>query len=310
MTKFIAAVVQWAPEAHDAMAGARKAAAAIAEAASSGAQLVVFPETWLQCYPYWAGLSVRDPEYQAFREAWFASAITIPGPEIAIVQAAAAKYACHVVMSAQELAGGTVYAVQTFIGPDGALLGSHRKLVPTLTERLVWGYGDGSDLDVHETPLGRLGGLLCFEHQMAPARHALCGLNIQLHAAAWPGHAFLDPLIDASMRHLAHENACFVFVARDIMSADRVVAGMPPIHSGRDYWNAHGGSSIIAPGGQYLVEPVFDREAILTAEIDLACISGAKWFVDGAGHYARPDVFQLQWDKRPKLPVKIIAGDN
>jgi predicted amidohydrolase len=305
MTRFTAAVVQWTPVAHDPVAGSHKAARAIAEAAAQGARLVVFPEAWLQCYPYWAGLSVRDPEYQAWREALYRASISVPGPELATVQEAAAQHRCHVVLSAQERAGGTIYAAQMFIGPDGRLLGSHRKLMPTLTERVIWGMGDGSDLDVFDTELGRLGGLLCFEHQMAPARFALCGLNIQLHAASWPGHAFLDPVIDASTRQLAHENACFVFVARDVMSADRVAGGMPPIVSGREFWNAHGGSAIIAPGGEYLVAPVFDREAILTAEIDLDRIAVAKWFVDGAGHYARPDVFRLEWDRRPKPALAI-----
>lgn len=305
MSKFVAAVVQWAPEAHDAVAGSHKAARAIAEAAAQDARLVVFPEVWLQCYPYWGGMSLREPEYQMWREALFRAAISIPGPELATVQAAAAKHRCHVVMSAQERAGGTLYATQIFIGPDGRLLGSHRKLMPTLHERLLWGMGDGSDLDVHDTELGRLGGLMCFEHQMAPARYALCGLGIQIHAACWPGHAFLDPVIDASMRQLSHENACFVLVARDVMSADRIAAGMPPVTIGREIWNAHGGSAIIAPGGEYLVAPVFDREAILTAEIDLSRIAVAKWFVDAAGHYARPDVFRLEWDRRAKPPLAI-----
>lgn len=305
MSKFIAAVIQWTPEAHDATAGARKGAAAIAAAAKEGARLVVFPETWLQCYPYWAGMSVREPEYQAFREALYRASIAIPGPEVAVLQKAAAEHHCHVVMSAQERVGGTIYASQIFIGADGALLGSHRKLMPTLTERVIWGMGDGSDLNVFDTELGRLGGLMCFEHQMAPTRFALAGLDIQIHAAAWPGHGFLDPVIDASMRQLAHENACFVLVARDVMSADRIAKGMPAATAGREHWNAHGGSAIIAPGGEYLVTPVFDREVIVTAELDLGRIAAAKWFVDGAGHYSRPDVFRMEWDRRPKPALAI-----
>ncbi len=305
MSKFVAAVVQWAPEAHDAIAGSKKAAKAIGEAAALGARLVVFPEVWLQGYPYWAGLSVRDPEFQTWRDALYRAAIAIPGPEIARVQEAAAKHHCQVVISAQERSGGTIYATQVFIDATGQLLGKHRKLMPTLTERLVWGMGDGSDLDVYGTELGRLGGLLCFEHQMAPARYALCGLDIQLHAACWPGHGFLNPVIDASMRQLAHENACFVFVAREVMSADRVPPSMPPIASGKEFWTGVGGSAIIAPGGEYLAPPVFDQEAIVTAEIDLGRIALAKWFVDGAGHYARPDVFRLEWNRSGK-PAMII----
>ena len=194
-----------------------------------------------------------------------------------------------------------------YIGADGKILGKHRKLIPTQAERLVWGRGDGSDLDVYETPVGRLGGLNCFEHQMAPARIALSSMNMQVHAAAWPGHAFLNDVIDASTRHLAHENACFVIVAREVMSPDRVPDHMPMSEEAAGHWHGHGGSAIIAPGGQYLVAPVFDEETIVTAEIDLADIAVNKWFFDGTGHYSRPDVFQMRWDKRPKPPVDLVS---
>lgn len=304
MSKVSVAIVQWAPEVHDAAAGVHKAVRAIAQAAASGARLIVFPEAWLPGYPYWAGLSTRDPDYHAFRESLWRAAIEIPGPEIQEIQRAAAQHCCHVVLGAQERAGGSLYAVQVFIGADGRLLGKHRKIMPTLTERLLWATGDGSDLNVYDTELGRLGGLMCFEHQMAPARYALCTLNVQIHVACWPGHAFLDPIIDASMRQLAHENACFVIVAREIMSADRIATGMPAVRSGPEFWSAHGGSSVIAPGGAYLAEPSFDVETLITAEIDLDRISHAKWFIDGAGHYSRPDIFRFEWDRRPKLPMQ------
>jgi predicted amidohydrolase len=141
---------------------------------------------------------------------------------------------------------------------------------------------------------------------MAPARYALCEMGEQVHAAAWPGHPFLDPMIDASTRHLAHENGCFVIVARDVMSADKVGPGLPVPDRSAPHFHTHGGSAIIAPGGEYLVPPTFVEETIVKAEIDLARIGLIKWFFDGVGHYARPDVFRLQFDRRPKNPVEFI----
>ncbi len=309
MSKSIVAAVQWAPEVLNPSRGAQKAAAAIAEASEKGADLVVFPECWLQGYPYWSGLAPSSPEYQAFRQLSFESSITVNDPCLDPVYQAAADHQCTVVLGLQEREGGTLYCTLLYIGADGRALGKQRKLIPTQAERLVWGRGDGSDLDVYETPAGRLGGLNCFEHQMATARIALCDQNIQIHAAAWPGHAFLDPIIDASTRHLAHENACFVIVAREVMSPELVPEHFPMSESAAGHWNGHGGSAIIAPGGRYLAGPIFGKETIVSAEIDLADISVNKWFFDGTGHYARPDVFQLRWDKRPKPAVDVISND-
>ena len=309
MSKSVVAAVQWAPEVLNPASGAEKAATAIAEAAGKGASLVVFPECWLQGYPYWYGLAPSSPEYQAFRRLSFESSIEVDDPLLAPIYEAASTHQCTVVLGLQEKEGGTLFCTLLYIGPDGRSMGKHRKLIPTQAERLVWGRGDGSDLDVYDTPVGRLGGLNCFEHQMAPARIALSSMNIQVHVAAWPGHAFLDGIIDASTRHLAHENACFVVVAREIMSPERVPANMPISGDAAGHWQGHGGSAIIAPGGQYLVEPVFDEETIVVAEIDLADSSVNKWFFDGTGHYSRPDVFQLRWDKRPKPAVDILLDD-
>ena len=310
MTAYIAAAVQWAPEVLDPKNGAEKAAEAITEATAQGAKLVVFPEVWLQGYPYWSGLQPISPEYQAFRQLSYEASITIDDPRLKPVFQSARDNKCVVVLGLQEKEGGTLYCTLLYIGADGEVLGKHRKLIPTQAERLVWGRGDGSDLDVYDTALGRLGGLNCFEHQMAPARIALSGLNIQVHAAAWPGHAFLDGVIDASTRHLAHENACFVVVAREVMSPDRLNDTFPISEESVAHWHAHGGSAIIAPGGEYITTPVFDDECIVTGEIDLAQIAVNKWFFDGTGHYARPDVFQLRWNKSPKPAVDIYQDED
>ena len=305
----IVAAVQWAPEVLNPSAGIEKAAAAVIEAAGLGARLVVFPECWLQGYPYWSGLAPSSAEYQAFRQLSYEASIARDSPLFTPLFAAAAEAKCCVVMGFQERVGGTLFCTMLFVGADGKPMGFQRKLIPTQAERLVWGRGDGSDMTVHDTHLGRLGGLNCFEHQMAPARMALCSLEVQIHAALWPGHGFLNPIVDASMRHLAHENACFVVVAREVMSPDRLPGHLPVSEEARGHWQTQGGSSIIAPGGRYLVEPVLDEEKIVTAAIDLSEIAVNKWFFDGAGHYTRPDVFQLHWDRRPK-PAVFTESDQ
>ena len=303
---FIAGAVQWAPEFLDPARGAEKAEAAIELAARDGVRLLVFPEAWLLGYPYWSGVMPSDPEYQAYRQLLFERAVRLDGPEIGRIRKAAAAHGMTVVIGHNERVGSSICCSLAYIGADGSLLGNHRKLMPTQAERLVWAQGDGSDLEVYDTPLGKLGGLNCFEHQMAPARYALCEMGEEIHASAWPGHAFIDGLIDASTRHLAHENGCFVVVAREVMSPERVGEDLPRPERTAEHFRTHGGSAIIAPGGEYLAAPVYDTETIVTAEIDLARIGVVKWFFDGVGHYARPDVFRLRFDRNPKRAVEYV----
>ena len=285
--------------------GVDKAVAAIEEAAREGASLIVFPETWIPSYPYYHSRAADRQAFAASYQHTFEHSMAVPGPEWNRIAQAAADARAHVVIGVNEREphGGTIYNTLVYVGADGSLLGKHRKLVPTLSERLIWGYGDGSDLDVYDTEVGRLGGLICYEHQMAPARYALSTLGIQVHASVWPGWDQLHPVIDAATRHLAYENACYVIVARETMSPDLLPSGTP--FGEEPFWHASGGSAIIAPGGKYLVEPVIDREAIVYAEVDLESTIESKRWVDSAGHYARPDVFQLHWDKRPKPPAVI-----
>ena len=285
--------------------GIEKAVAAIEEAGREGAGLIVFPETWIPSYPYYHSQSANRQAFSALYQHTFENSIAVPGPDWDRIAQAASEAQAHVVigLNEREPQAGTIYNTLAYIGRDGALLGKHRKLVPTLSERLIWGYGDGSDLDVYDTEVGRLGGLICYEHQMAPARYALSTLGIQVHASVWPGWEQLHPVIDAATRHLAYENACYVIVARETMSPELLPAGTPL--GEEPFWHASGGSAIIAPGGKYLVEPITDQETIVYAEIDLEHTIESKRWVDSAGHYARPDVFQLHWDKRPKPPVVI-----
>lgn len=303
MTKnLIAAAIQWAPEVLDLERGLMRARDAMAEAARNGAQIAVFPETWLLGYPYWASISVRDPRFAEARRLLQQQALTRDGEAMRALQKTAADAGIAVVMGLHERAGGTIYNVAAYISSDGELLNLHRKLMPTNTERLVWGQGDGSDMQSVGMAGTKVNGLICFEHQMTLARHALAIKGVQVHAALWPGHAFINGVIDASTRHIAHENGCFVVVAREVMSVDRLGKHLPDFSDEPERWEGNGGSAIIAPNGSYLVEPLFDVETILYQELDFASIDDASWIFDGVGHYARPDVFQLHWDERPKTP--------
>ena len=299
---YVAAAVQWAPAYGDLQAGVGRAIDAIDEAAREGASLIVLPEAWLPGYPYWCTEQRPNRAVSALFRALTENSVEIPGPETEALGEAARRANATVVVGVTERAGGTLYNTLCYFGPDGSLLGSHRKLVPTLSERTVWGMGDGSDLDAYDTPAGRLSGLICYEHFMAPARYALAGLGVQVHASLWPGYPFLHANVDAATRMLAVENACAVVVAREVMSADRLPPGTPFAEHPR-MWEMNGGSAIIAPGGKYLAEPVYDTETIVYAEIDPADLVEAKRWVDGVGHYSRPDVFRLHWDRSPKPPI-------
>ena len=301
---YVAAAVQWAPGL-TLEAGVERAEAAIAEAAQNGASLIVFPETWIPMYPYFHSRSADRVSFARLYEQLFEQSVIIGGVEWNRIAAAARDAGAAVVIGVNEREprGGTLYNTLAYIGADGELLGRHRKLVPTLSERLIWGYGDGADLDVYETPQGRLGGLICYEHHMAPARYALAGLGVQIHASVWPGWETLHPVVDAATRQLAYENACFVIVAREVMSAERLPAGTP--FAEEPFWEADGGSAIIAPGGKYLVGPVTGEETILYAELDPRATIESKRWVDSVGHYSRPDVFQLRWNRTPRRPLVI-----
>lgn len=303
MTKnLIAAAVQWAPEVLDLERGLLRARDAMMEAARNGAQIAVFPETWLLGYPYWASITVRDPRFTEARRLLQQQALTRNGEAMRALQKAAADAGIAVVMGLHERDGGSLYNVAAYIGANGELLNLHRKLMPTSTERLVWGQGDGSDMQSIEMSGASVNGLICFEHQMALARYALAIKGVQVHAALWPGHAFINGVIDASTRHIAHENSCFVVVAREVMSIDRLGKHLPDFSDEPERWEGNGGSAIIAPNGSYLVEPVIDVETILYQELDFTSIDDANVMFDGVGHYARPDVFQLHWNERPKTP--------
>lgn len=319
MTKlFRAAVVQDAPVAFDGAASLDRARDLIAAAAQQGAQLVVFPEAFLSGYPkgldFGARVGMRSPEGRDLFQRYYASALDVPGPVTAALGAAARTHHIHLVIGVIERAGGTLYCTVLFFGPDGSLLGTHRKVMPTAMERLIWGFGDGATLQVYPTALGRLGAAICWGKgaaccaPMPQLRLAPYGQGIQLYCA---------PTVDdretwlPTMRHIALEGRCFVLSACQFTRRSDFPADVAPIQ-GDDPATVliRGGSCIISPLGEVLAGPIFDAPTILTAEIDVDAISRATFDLDVVGHYARPDLFQLTVNTRPARAVRFLSESD
>jgi nitrilase len=302
--------VQAASVAFDLGRSLAKAQALIGEAAGEGAQLVVFPEAFLSGYPrgldFGAVIGARSEEgREDFRRYW-ESSVQVPGPVVDQLSRTACDHRIYLVMGVVERDGGTLYCSALFFAPDGQFLGKHRKVMPTGSERLVWGFGDGSTMPVFETPLGKLGALICWENYLPLMRTAMYAKGIEIYCA--PTADARDSWF-ASMRHVAVEGRCFVLSCnqfnrrRDFPSDYHTAFGDDP-----DTVVTRGGSCIVDPFGNYLAGPHPDGETILTAEIDLRQVVRGKFDLDVVGHYARPDIFQLQVDERPKRPVTIETG--
>lgn len=307
LPKYVAAAVQAAPVFLDRDATVDKACELIAEAGNAGARIIVFPETWIPMYPFWHSTpKVFSGELFA---RLYRNAVEVPSAVTERLGAAARAANAYVVMGINErdtMTRGTLYNTMLWFAPSGALLHRHRKLMPTFTERTIWGMGDGSDLDVLPTELGRLGGLICWEHQMTLVKYALYAQGEQLHCSLWPAYSMQNDHINFGTRQYAFEGACFVVSACGI-----VPPGSMPTDIQTELVPANGGTSIIGPNGDIIAGPVFDTEEILYAEIDLELAIREKHSRDVAGHYARPDVLQLVVNRHPKPVARFAAvGDQ
>jgi predicted amidohydrolase len=301
--KVQAAAVQAAPvysSLHDSL---EKALALIAEAARRGAQLVAFGESWLPGYPAWldccrdVALWDHEPVKRVFARL-MENSVVVPGPVTEALGDAARLHQVVLNIGVHErtTAGpgrGSLYNTMLTFGPDGRLLNSHRKIMPTYTERLVWAKGDGSSLRAVDTACGRVGGLICWEHWMPLARQVLHDSSEDIHVAAWPQVKEMNLV---ASRHYAFEGRCFVIATGALMRASDLPPQLEPV-DGLKSANApvlNGGSAIIAPDGVVLAGPVFDDEVILTAELDFARIAEESLTLDVTGHYSRPDIFDLK----------------
>jgi nitrilase len=302
---FVAAVVQSSPVVFETKATLAKVRDLTADAARRGAKLVVFPEAFIASYPkgldFGARVGLRTSKGRDDFRRYFDSAIAVPGPATEELSRTVKANNVYLVIGVIERDIGTLYCTILFFAPDGALLGKHRKLMPTAMERVIWGFGDGSTLPVYDTPFGKLGAVICWENYMPLMRMAMYAKGIQLYCA--PTADDRDTWM-ATMQHVALEGRCFVLTAcqhlrrRDCPADYAAVNGDAP-----DTMIMRGGSAIISPLGQVLAGPVFDREIILTAEIDLCEIVRGKYDFDVVGHYARPDVFRLHVNEKPTPPV-------
>jgi nitrilase len=290
-----AAVVQAAPVAFDVDATLDKAERLAAEA---DADLVVFPEAFVSCYPRGYGfgtvVGARAGDGRVWFRRYWESSIDVPGPATERLGAIAAERGCHLVIGVIERGGGTLYCTVLFFAPDGTLLGKHRKLMPTGSERLVWGFGDGSTLPVFDTPLGRLGATICWETYMPLLRMAMYRKGIQLYCT--PTADARETWV-ASMRHIACEGRCFVLSANQFVRRSDYPDDYP-VDLPADEVMCRGNSVIVSPFGELLAGPETEGEAILRAEIDLGRTVEGKYDFDVAGHYSRPDIFRLEVNER------------
>ncbi|GAB2530388.1 MAG: carbon-nitrogen hydrolase family protein [Giesbergeria sp.] len=309
--KLITAVAQTATVMFDTAATVAKAETLMAEAAARGAQVLVFPEAFIGGYPKGADFHIfigaRTPEGRQDFLKYYEAAVTLDGPEIAQLAQAAGAHKLYVCVGIIEREGGTLYCTAVYLGPEGTVLGHHRKLMPTALERLVWGYGDGSTLQAVETPFGKLGAVICWENYMPALRMAMYQQRVALYCA--PTADDRDSWI-STMQHIAMEGRCFVLSScQHLRRAQFPSASMHNrLPDDPETLLMRGGSCIISPAGKVLAGPVYGEDVLLTAEIDLDDIPRAQMDFDPVGHYARPDVFQLAVNTAAQRAVQLEPG--
>jgi aliphatic nitrilase len=317
--KFIAAAVQTSPVFLDTAATTAKAIALIREAAENGARLAAFPEVFIAGYPYWNWI-LSPIEGSPWFERLCRSAVTIPGPEVTALAAAAREYRCNVVIGVNERAEhsvGTLYNTLVFIGADGRLLGRHRKLMPTWAEKLTWAAGDASGLVVHSTDIGPLGGLACGENTNTLARFALLSQGELIHVASYISLPVAPSDYDMAeairVRAMAHafEGKVYTVVSCSTISepmVDLLTEGRPglrPLFARK----STSFSGVIGPDGRSVGSPLIDCEGIAYAEIDLSRCIQPRQMHDITGHYNRFDVFQLTVNRRRTQPAIFLDSE-
>ncbi len=295
-----------------------KACRLIEEASANGATLAVFPEAFVPGYPLWVWFVPPGHTHplRALYAQLHRNSMSIPGPEVSRLAQAAADCRITVAIGVNERnaegSNSTLYNTLLYLGSDGRVLGKHRKLIPTAGERLVWGQSAGCDLEVFDLPFGRLSGLLCWENYMPLARYALLAWGEQIHVA--PTWDRGEPWV-STMRHIAKEGRCFVVGACQAFHKDDIVDAAEfknTYLADVSGWINPGLSLIVDPDGKIVAGPLESAEGILYADIARDQLIGPRWQLDVAGHYARPDIFELRVNRaaRPFVRIADAADDE
>ncbi len=299
-TTLHAAVVQDSPVFGHLTASVEKAITLAEQAVRQGAQLICFGESWLPGYPAWLDYSPEaalwnQPAVKQVYAELRANSVVVGGPECMLLAETAKRLAAGIIIGVHErVVGGpghgTLYNSVLAFAQDGRLAVHHRKLVPTYTERLVWGLGDAEGLACADIHGAHVGAMICWEHWMPLPRQHMHNQGEQVHAALWPAATEMHQI---ASRHYAFEGRCFVLAAGSLLRRSELPATLNPGAGSADDLLLRGGSAIIAPDGRYLAGPVYDRAAIIEAELDLSEIDREVMTLDVTGHYARPDIFSL-----------------
>lgn len=318
----VIALVQHPPVFMNLQASVDKACTLIQEIANHPADIVVFPETWLPGYPVWLDVAPKAglwdyPPVRKLHRLLHANALTDTHPVLKKLQEAAVNTGLRVIMGAHEKDGGTLYNTTFYLDKDGSFT-THRKLIPTYTERLIWGMGDGSTLNTLKTEWGTIGALICWEHWMPMARAAMHAQKEHIHVAQWP---WVKDLHQLCSRHYAFEGQCFVAASGGLLSKNDMVEGLSSLNDdladreiidfiesipvGRDELLLKGGSALMAPDSSYVMEPIYGEAGIYYAEANLDLINEGNLFLDSDGHYSRPDIFNLQVNTSPHQNVSF-----
>ena len=294
-----------------------RAVALVANAADNGCKLIVFPEAWLSGYPtfVWrlapgSGMGKTDELYALL----LANSVDRSKDGLRPLQDAAKEHGIVIVMGYQEVdgtgSGSTIFNSCAIIDADGRLANNHRKLMPTNPERMVWGFGDGSGLNVVDTAVGRIGTLICWENYMPLARYALYAQNVEIYVApTWDSGATWQ----ATMQHIAREGGCWVIGCATSLEAADIPQDVPyrdELFPDKDEWVNPGDAVVYKPFGGILAGPMHREKGLLMAELDVAAVQASRRKFDVSGHYARPDVFQLTVNRTAMRPVEFTDSGN